>query len=255
MAERCAVIVQREGERRVQPVGAGGPAVPGWIGSIDSQRPVVIADAERLAEHEPAWAEWLATGPVRSIAALPLHAGGRFIGFLVADSSRRPVSFPADEIDFLTRVAAQLGLLIETAGLQEKLRREATTDSLTRLRNRRYVEERLAEEINRSQRAKQPMVVLLVDVDALKQINDSAGHLAGDAVLLRIAEALRGSTRVSDIVGRIAGDEFLVILPATTRETAQVMVDRLMSRLLEEPVQGLRAGAAAACQRWHGPVP
>jgi len=95
----------------------------------------------------------------------------------------------------------------------EELKNLAVLDPLTGLYNRRLVEERLAEEVSRSQRWYRPLTVLMIDLDNFKQINDSYGHSAGDLVLQECAAHLKKATRASDIAARLGGDEFLVLLP------------------------------------------
>ncbi|MEX2238839.1 MAG: sensor domain-containing diguanylate cyclase [Dehalococcoidia bacterium] len=247
VAERCSVLLYREGDRRLAPVMSRGTNTNGpdrttedsriWVDAVVARRPIIASDASELARKDSAWQLWVERFGVKSIATFPIHTGDRFTGVIVVDSSTVPCSFPIEEVAFLREVAGQVGVLIEQADLQERLRQQATTDPLTQLYNRRYIEERMSEEINRSRRSSEPLVVLILDVDHLKQVNDSYGHLAGDAVLLRLAQALRASCRVSDVVGRIAGDEFMVLLPGTRRETARVVIERLLTSLRNEPAE------------------
>jgi diguanylate cyclase (GGDEF)-like protein len=111
--------------------------------------------------------------------------------------------------------------------LSEELHKLAFLDPLTNLFNRRYIEQRLADEIARSQRQSYPLTVTLVDLDALKQVNDTYGHSAGDRVLREFAERLKKAVRGSDLVGRYGGDEFLAVLPECTAEGLQSIFERL----------------------------
>jgi two-component system chemotaxis family response regulator WspR len=107
-----------------------------------------------------------------------------------------------------------------------ELHRLTNEDSLTGLKNRRYFDERINEEWNRSVRDKRPLSVLLIDIDGFKQYNDTHGHLAGDRVLRSIAERLRESARrPADCVARFGGEEFSVILPATPLAGAQILAE------------------------------
>src|SRR6185295_14149274 len=87
----------------------------------------------------------------------------------------------------------------------------ATTDTLTGLHNRRYVLDELTKALQRARRSEQRFAVVLFDLDGFKQINDTLGHAAGDAVLRKAATALLGITREGDVLGRYGGDEFLLI--------------------------------------------
>jgi diguanylate cyclase (GGDEF)-like protein len=101
------------------------------------------------------------------------------------------------------------------------------TDPLTGLPNRRDLERRLREEIDRSDRASEPLGCLILDVDRFKLVNDEYGHAAGDAVLAEVASALQASLRSFDVVGRFGGDEFVALLPGATLEGARQVAEAL----------------------------
>ncbi len=110
--------------------------------------------------------------------------------------------------------------LAEIETLHDQLREESIRDGLTRLFNRRYMEEMLEREISRGERIPQPISVVMMDVDLFKSINDQYGHQAGDAVLQTLGTMLLENTRVSDIACRYGGDEMLVVMPGATQEVA-----------------------------------
>jgi diguanylate cyclase len=112
-----------------------------------------------------------------------------------------------------------------------ELRQLSLTDPLTGVGNRRYLERRLEEELARSARSLRPLSVLLVDVDKLKEINDRGGHGAGDRALCLVADALVRCTRISDVVGRYGGDEFLVIAPEADAEVGLRLARRCAGEL------------------------
>src|SRR5262249_31101854 len=116
---------------------------------------------------------------------------------------------------------------LKNAHLVEQLQSAATTDPLTGLSNRRAMEERLAAELSRTQRHQIKTSVVMLDVDRFKQVNDTMGHSAGDRVLAELGRILRQHCRSLDAVGRMGGDEFLVILPMTTAEEARAFVNRI----------------------------
>jgi len=122
-----------------------------------------------------------------------------------------------------------------TAGLRD----QALTDSFTGLANRRAYEERMEEEILRAQRMGRSLALLLLDVDHLKQMNDTFGHAAGDQLLRAVADVLRSRTRGIDLAARLtAGDEFILILPETDRAGAMVALERLMEGIAEQRIHG-----------------
>jgi diguanylate cyclase (GGDEF)-like protein len=138
--------------------------------------------------------------------------------------SSKPVGLGSHEI-------ALASALIEVAAVAIGLisaRREAATDQLTGCLSRRAVLVRLEEELTRSQRIGSPLSCLMLDVDNLKQINDTFGHLEGDRVLREVGASLRGELRAYDLAARYGGDEFVVLLPGTDAPAA-TRVGRRMS--------------------------
>ena len=121
-------------------------------------------------------------------------------------------------------------------GLGASDRTEARTDPLTGAYNRRFLEEFLNREMARSRRSRQPLSVLMLDLDGFKAFNDEHGHLAGDEVLAAVAQSLRSAVRTSDVVARYGGDEFVVVLPNTPGEAAR-RVARELRRVVPPPVQ------------------
>jgi diguanylate cyclase (GGDEF)-like protein len=122
-------------------------------------------------------------------------------------------------------------------GLQDALRRQATYDCLTGLLNRNSILEKLAQETSRSQRESRPISVLMVDLDRFKSVNDTYGHLAGDAVLREAATRMAAAVRCYDGLGRYGGEEFLVVLPGCDLPAAQAQAERVREALAESPVR------------------
>lgn len=119
------------------------------------------------------------------------------------------------------RSAAEMGLL------GRRLRSAALTDPLTALPNRRFGMQQLKKEWERSRRADQPLSIALVDLDHFKVINDQGGHDIGDAVLREVADTLGETSRAGDMVARVGGEEFLVLVPGGDLDTARVAAERL----------------------------
>jgi len=128
-------------------------------------------------------------------------------------------------------------LTIAIVGRSQKLLRLATTDPLTGLFNRRYVDDRFAIELSRAQRHKEPLTIALIDADRFKSFNDTHGHAAGDAALCSVATTLRQSFRLSDTVGRFGGEEFVVIMPQTDLATAQRKLESLRALIANSPMR------------------
>ncbi|MEW6173289.1 MAG: GGDEF domain-containing protein [Bacillota bacterium] len=120
-------------------------------------------------------------------------------------------------------------LVVRYMRLHEALEREALTDSLTGLYNRRFFYQRLEEAVARYQRYGEPFGVAVLDVDELKEVNDRYGHLKGDEVLKEIARALNAAVRATDSVARFGGDEFVILFSGAANEEG--VVDRLLKEV------------------------
>ncbi|TMC71457.1 MAG: sensor domain-containing diguanylate cyclase [Chloroflexi bacterium] len=192
-------------------------------------RDVVVADAYRdHPDSNPALHDLIA-----SAIAAPLVAHGEIVGTLTAYVSRPRVF--TDETRRLVRLyAAQAAIAIANAALLAETRRLARDDDLTGVLNRRSLLERLDAQIGDATRHGETFGVVLCDVDGLKAVNDSAGHLVGNEVLRTSARAMRQATRAEDVVARFGGDEFVILLPRTGPLPAQAIVGRIAARLREE---------------------
>ncbi len=124
----------------------------------------------------------------------------------------------------------------ENVELIARLDHLTRTDTLTGLFNRRSFQERAAQERTRSTRLKQPIALLVLDIDHFRQINDQHGHAAGDQVLVQLAEICRSTCRAVDVLARIAGEKFALLLPDTNLSAAEVITERLRSTLAERAV-------------------
>lgn len=173
----------------------------------------------------------------RCISVLPIIPYDKAFGCLVAISIRNEVS--DTEKNFLSLFAGQIELAVTIAGLFEQVREQAITDGLTSLFNRRHFDQCLASEVDRSIRLKQPFSLITLDLDYLKQINDTYGHSAGDAAIKQLGKILKQNARSVDIPARFGGEEFAVILPGIDINGALIAAERLRSAIENTPVEGV----------------
>lgn len=143
----------------------------------------------------------------------------------------------------LTGVILMLYTMLENmAKTFEAFKEQASMDKLTELYNRSYLDPFLESEIDAADKAKQPISVIMVDMDHFKDINDTYGHVVGDHVLTIFAQVVLKCIRKTDIIARYGGDEFIVVLPCTDTETARAVADRIRSDVSETyipPIDGV----------------
>jgi diguanylate cyclase (GGDEF)-like protein len=161
--------------------------------------------------------------PVGPELLVPLLSHERLVGLLVLGPRAARQPYRSEELELLGLLGHHVAQVFENARLFES----ATYESLTGLLRREAILERLESELHRAQRHERPLTVGLADLDHFKEVNDGFGHLAGDSLLKRIAEALAGSLRDTDSVGRYGGEEFLLVLPETTLAGAQVAAEKM----------------------------
>lgn len=118
-------------------------------------------------------------------------------------------------------------VIADSLEMQRKYQRFATTDALTGLHNRGWLDDTFDREIKRSERDELPLALIMIDVDDFKKYNDDYGHLSGDRVLITVADAIRSPLRPNDLVARFGGEEFAVLLPETTLDNARIIAERL----------------------------
>ena len=214
---------------------------PEFIAALRTQRPVLVPDVNEhpmFAEIREVWRAEGRSAPVRSVLTIPFTLDRRRGGiFFLRTHQEERILTPEDsafaEVVIRAAVAGirRAQALESTRADNRRLEELATTDSLTRLLNRRAMMERLSAEVDRSRRFKSQVSLLMLDLDYFKSINDQHGHLVGDAILRHVGALLASSIRTVDVVARYGGEEFVVILPETSTEGAFVFAERLRERI------------------------
>ena len=185
------------------------------IDGDDSQSPNILADA-----------------------VVPLIYQGGLIGFLLVRSDDISRIWADNELLLLHTVADQLVVAVNQAHLFAQMQHQALTDSLTGCYNRRSFEMQLERDLHQAARLRQPLSLIMLDFDNFKQVNDQAGHEAGDMALRMFADNVRPELRAIDCAARFGGDEFVIILPQANTEGALLVAERLRKRIEQMDVPG-----------------
>ena len=169
--------------------------------------------------------EFLKEAKMKSYILVPLVSKQTHFGSLIVFSSRENIS--NSELNFLSLFAKQIELAITIADLFQAVKEQAITDGMTGLYNRRYFEEYIKKEAIRAMRQNQKFTVIGLDLDHLKQINDTYGHNYGDIAIKAIAEVLKSNARSIDVAARMGGEEFNLILPGVDIEGGCIAAERI----------------------------
>ncbi len=168
------------------------------------------------AEHKPS-----------SLAILPLYRRGEYIGAMAlgsVDSDRFEARLSTE---FLDRLALIAGVCFENTISIEVLKRTSFIDPLTRINNRRYFDQRLGEEVDRSLRSGDSLSCLFLDIDFFKKVNDTYGHQCGDVVIQNIAQMMRPQLRSADVLARYGGEEFVAMVTGASSQMAIDVASRI----------------------------
>jgi len=201
--------------------------------ALESGKPLVVTDI---------YASTFAPAPPergyqsKSFISYPIIISDRKIGVLNVTEKTGDGVYDEVDLSLIDIIGPQVVLALERAGWQERateFQLMSITDPLTGLLNRRYLEERLNEELNRSRRYEYPMSFLMIDIDDFKNYNDVNGHQAGDQALQITAHNLKAGLRLEDVACRYGGEEFCILLPQTPVNEAAVISERIRQRIVD----------------------
>ncbi|HYE65816.1 MAG TPA: diguanylate cyclase [Pyrinomonadaceae bacterium] len=242
-SERASLLLFDEASNELAVKGAIGPRASivnemrlrfgeGISGAVLScGQPLVVRDLEEEG-HQPAPAEH--GYQTKSFISYPIIIGDRKVGVLNVTDKAGGGTYDEADLHLIEIIAPQIALALDRAGWHEKAAQfqlMSITDPLTGLLNRRYLEERLTEEVNRSQRYGYEMSFMMIDIDDFKLYNDRNGHQAGDHALEITAQCLKSALRSADVASRYGGEEFCILLPQTTLSEATAIAERIRRRV------------------------
>lgn len=221
---------------------SSGDPPTGWSIPVGAGLAGAVAHARRSARHpggDTAFARPpLAPEPDRATGiAVPFFSQGDLFGVVGVYGRRDGEWFQGEDLETLATLVRQAETAIDNAFLHEEAQRLSITDGLTGLWNRRELELRCQQEIDRAARFGRPMGMIMCDIDRFKAVNDSWGHIGGDAVLIELARRLSTATREIDVVARYGGEEFALVLPETNLEGGYVLADKIRSAVSGTPVE------------------
>jgi diguanylate cyclase (GGDEF)-like protein len=225
-----------------------GQGITGW--AVEHREPLLVNQAHL----DPRVQVVPGTPPdePEALITIPLVARDSIQGALNIYRLGEDARFTEEDFELAKRFGDAAALALDNAQIRETLELQAQTDSLTGLYNHRYFHERLRSELTRATRSHDSIAVLMLDIDDFKRVNDVYGHGAGDQVLVALADVLRGSLRLSDVVCRLGGEEFGIIMSSCQAGDALALAERLLERMREEsfePAGSLTLSIGAA----HGP--
>lgn len=193
--------------------------------------PIVVADTAKAGLPALRDGRRYRTG---SFICYPFKIGDGKFGVLSVTDKVDGTEYTTQDLEMLNAVAPQFNVLIDRATLISKAgeyQQLSVTDPLTGLLNRRYLRERLAEEVQRTMRTGAPMSFMMIDVDEFKSYNDAFGHAEGDVALQTVARCLKETLRAADVAVRFGGEEFSILLPQTSPDEARVIGERVRARV------------------------
>jgi len=171
----------------------------------------------------------------RSVLCIPISYGESLLGALNIES-RHESAFSPQDVLILNTLADLLATALHNAFVFQKLQQQSITDGLTGIKTRRFFWEALSAEWKRASRSGRPFSVVLIDLDKFKEVNDTMGHFEGDLVLARVGRLLEQKSRQSNVVARYGGDEFIILMPETGPDQAQVLAERLRQWITTDPM-------------------
>ena len=220
------IEIKAEAGTTTQALGKRIPLGVGIVGRVARSNEKVLAQDSETGGILP---------ETRSVLCFPMTYSETMLGVLNVES-RRKNAFNEQDVLILNTLADLLAAALHNSFVFQKLQQQSITDGLTGIKTRRFFWESLTAEWKRASRSGRPFSVVMADLDKFKEVNDSMGHLEGDLVLARVGRLLEQRCRQSNVVARYGGDEFVILMPETGVEQAQILSERLRLWIATDPM-------------------
>ncbi|MBW7476367.1 diguanylate cyclase [Paenibacillus oenotherae] len=178
---------------------------------------------------------------MNSFAVVPMLNQGKAVGIIVVDNNINHEPIDIEEVDSIIPLAAQASIAIENSRLYKRTQQMSITDGLTGLYNQRYMQETLHNLAVQADSKGSPLSLIILDIDFFKHYNDTNGHLEGNKVLIELADIITGSVGKLHVPCRFGGEEFVVLLPETSRDEAQRVAELIRSKVERHPFHNAKA--------------
>lgn len=199
---------------------------------VHARQPVIYTKTMQLRHpHLKRIAEQTGLLPPASTISVPIHEKDELVALFNINNLHQEGIFTEEDVRKLEALFPEIELALSRARDHERLQELALRDSLTGVYNRHYFTEFIHKEQERAQRYNYPISLVMMDMDEFYEINDRFGHVEGDRVLHEVAQLLMDNVRTPDTVVRYGGDEFIILMPQTTRDEAEEAMERLRKRL------------------------
>ena len=237
-----------ESAQRLRDCLVGREASPVWRRTVEGPHPIPDLIADTRVAGTVRRGGVAETMGFRSMAAVALLSSDGPLGLVLCGDPQPRTHWRPGDRELLAQLALQGTIIVDNARLREAERREATHDHLTGLLNRRAFRDRLADALAFAEMGERTLAVAMIDLDHLKEVNDRLGHHCGDQFLVAVSRRLSRAVRGYDILGRVGGDEFAVVLTSDGRPAQATVVANRIVEVLAAPVVvgGVRLSASAS---------
>lgn len=209
-----------------------GEGVAGWVAR--EMKPLLVPDVNK----DPRFcrkADEVSHFTTQSIICVPLTTRGKCLGVIeLINKVEEDAGFSEDDLLVLTTLADFTAIAIENAIFLNKVQELTITDDLTKLYNSRFLHSRLDYEVERARRFNYEISMIFLDLDYFKEVNDIHGHLAGSKLLKEVAGLLASMLRTVDMACRYGGDEFIILMPGTSKKNASLVAEKLRASIKEK---------------------